>query len=304
MIPWQRWALPWQRWAGLIARREDGTTLALLRIALSAIALAVLLNMEGVWELVWTNEQAGGYRAIGTPHLFLWLGGADPARVRGVMLLTGLASVFSLVGLGGRWPILVLQQGLYALFSLNSQSGGGHDRLLVGVLWVVFLGDSTRTLSADARLRTGQWTDPEPILAFPRWLVAFQLLILYGSTGAQKLTADWWPAGHWSAVWYVLHTPVWARWLDIPWPYLFTQLATAGTMVLELGFPLLGFWFLARELRPSSWLASRWIRAAFVTGGILLHGTLWVVLELGPFSPVTLAMYLSLFHPRELKGGG
>lgn len=294
---------PWGRWVALLARQEPGTGLALVRILLAAVALHTLASLwlTGTWALVWTPADVAGYRPLALPHLFRWLGGADPARVQGVMAITGVAGALSLVGLGGRAPILVLQQGLYALFSLNTQAGGGHDRLLVNVLWVVFLGESTRTLSVDALLHAGQWTDPRPVPSFPRWLIAFQLLVMYGSTGAQKLSADWWPAGRWSAVWYVLHTPTWARWLDIPWPFLLTQLATAGTMVLELGFPLLGAWFLARALRPRSKLASPHIRTAFVAAGIALHGTLWVLLELGPFSPVTLVMYLSLFHSAEIE---
>lgn len=298
---------PWQRWVHLIARREPGTTLALLRIALATISLGVLADVtwggvgDDVWRLVWSGVSTGGYRDLPAPHLFRCLGGADPARVQGVMGISALAGVCALVGLGGRWPVLVLQQGLYALFSLNAQAGGGHDRLLVGVLWVLFLADSTQTLSVDARLRTGRWSDSTPVLAFPRWLVTFQLLVMYGSTGAQKLSADWWPAGRLSAVWYVLHTPVWARWLDVDWPFALTQFATVATLVFELGAPLMGFWLLARELRPGSWVASPRLRTAFVACGLALHGTLWVLLELGPFSPVTLAMYLALFHPDEWR---
>lgn len=80
---------PWGRWVAPLARQEPGTGLALVRILLAAVALYTLASLwlTGIWALVWTPADIAGYRPLAPPHLFRWLGGADPARVQGVMAL-------------------------------------------------------------------------------------------------------------------------------------------------------------------------------------------------------------------------
>lgn len=289
----------WRVWVEWISHREAATTLALVRIALGLCTFATLVGVLPVIDLVWAASKNGGYRSMETPRIFAALGGTSPANVHGVTYAAIAASMAVIAGVGGRWPILLLQQLVYALFSLNIQSGGAHDRLLVNVLWICFLSQSTQTLSMDAKRRTGRWTDSTPVAAWPRYLLILQLVVMYGSSGLQKVSPEWWPIGRWSAVYYSLRTPPLARW-DYPWLrelFPLTQVATAATMAFEIGAPLLLLWFLVRKLRPQG--APRWVRSLFVVVGVSMHLSLWFLMELGPFSPITLSLYLALFHPDE-----
>ena len=63
----------------------------------------------------------------------------------------------------------------------------GDDRLLTNALWLLVLSRSTATLSLDCRLRTGQWVSSVLVPAWPRYLALYQLVLVYGTTGLQKL---------------------------------------------------------------------------------------------------------------------
>lgn len=295
----------WQRWVDFWSVTEPGTVIALFRIAVGLVMVGTVLNMfvQGVIDVVWLNPDAGGYATVdGSYFLWRWLGGPTPDTVYRVTWATAFAGLAMTLGLGGRLPILLTLQGAIALFELDPASGGGHDRLLTNALWLLFLADSTRTLSVDARLRTGAWRDPTPIPSWPRHLAILQLIIMYSTTGLQKVGAEWWPTGGYTAVWYVMNVPVWQRFDlgDLSGWFWLTRVATAWTMVFEIGALVLLLFYFARRFRPSSRLASPWIRRFFVLTGVGFHLSLWALLELGPFSPASLCFYLCLFHPDEM----
>ena len=72
-----------------------------------------------------------------------------PARARQTVLAIGAA---------GRVPALALLQMRLAMASLTIDLGGGYDRMLNNALWLLVLANSTATLSAACRARTGRWT--------------------------------------------------------------------------------------------------------------------------------------------------
>lgn len=287
----------WRRWIALTSRTEDGLTLALLRIALGLCVLGTVGTVvaHGLVPMLWLGPADGGYRGYGDrAFLVNWLGGPTPALIWGLVAATLAAGAGMVVGLGGRLTAFVAVQGWLALSWVNGHAGGGYDDLLSNALWLAFLADSTRTLSLDCRLRTGRWTSDQPVSAWPRYFFVFQLVVVYASTGSQKLSAHWLPGGDWSALYYILQDPAWQRG-DMTWlarVYPLTQAATALTWLWEITSPLL--------LVSLAW--KRWdYRPLFAFIGVGVHVGIELAMNVGPFSYVSLAYYLALWSPDEWR---
>jgi len=303
----------WTRVADRLAHREAGTSLALFRIAMGLAVLYTLVPIisNGVLQPLFMDLSAGGFRPLRPDNwLVEALGGATQPVVTG-LFATGILSGLCLVlGLGGRLTALVALQVMMAIFALNPASGGGHDRLHTNGLWLLVLAPSTATLSLDARLfgPDRRFVSQRPVAAWPRYLAIYQLVIVYGTTGIQKLSQEWMPWGDFTALYYALLAPSWQRWdtsfIGHPAVFFGTQLGTAITWLWETLAPiwLLAFWFRATRDRPGR------LRAAFnrvdlrswwAAFGIALHCILWATMNLGPFSLVTMGFYLCLWHPDE-----
>ena len=301
----------WHRLADRLAHREPATPLALFRIALGLSILYTLLPMiaADVVAMVWMDRPYGGYRDLEPDSwLVAALGGPTDAAVTILVGLGVVSALLLLIGLGSRVTPLVANQVMIALFALNPESGGGHDRLLTAGLWLLVLAPSTATLSLDARLfgPDKRFVSSQPVAAWPRYLVIFQLVVVYFTTGVQKLGQDWMPWGGWSALYYALLAPSWQRY-DTTWVaaiYPLTQLATAMTWLWEVGAPLwlLAFWYRATRDRPGRLraLSNRLdLRAVMAAIGLFFHACLWFTMNLGPFSLVTSSFYLCLWHHDE-----
>jgi hypothetical protein len=299
----------WGRFVARLAHKEPATPLALFRIAVAAILLGTFSDMvlTGVVPPVWFDvDQGGAYSLRGGQWLVAALGGATPEAVWPLLGLSMLGSLLLLLGLGGRVTAFVVLQGCIALFSINPSAGGGHDKLLTNALWLLVLSPATATLSLDARIRTGAWRSDRAVAAWPRYIAIFQIALVYGLTGIQKLGAEWMPWGGFSALYYSLLLPSWARFdlSFIAWIYPLTQLATALTWIWEVTWPsvLLAFYFRATWQRPGHLraLSNRldW-RRLYVLIGIGVHLGIWATMNVGPFSFASMAFYLCLFHHDE-----
>ena len=299
----------WRRISGWLARREAGTSLALLRIGLGLCILHIVVPMvlTGAHHLLLVDVSDGGYtRITGDQWLVQLLGGATRLGVNRLCALSVGCGALMIVGLGGRITAFVALQVLIALFSLNPTSGGGHDRLLTNGLWLLVLGDSTATLSLHARLRHGGWVRDTLVAAWPRYLAVYQLVVVYTATGLQKVGVPWTPWGGFSAMYESLLMPSWRRW-DMAWiahVYPLTQVGTVTTLVFEIGSSvwLLAAWFRDTRERPGRLRAlfNRLdVRRIWVFTGIGLHLGIALFLNVGVFSWVTLSFYAALFHPDE-----
>lgn len=300
----------WRAWVALFDRREAATTLACFRIAIGLVALYSLLDvgLAGLLDVLWVDRRWGGYAELGTGNwLFRLLGGPTPDAVR-VLYATALGSaVLVTLGLAGRLSALVAGQTYLALVFVNGNATGGYDALITNAFWLLVLGDATRTLSLDCRLRTGSFRSDVPIPAWPRYLAVFQLVVMYTCTGLHKLSSAWLPMGGYSALYDVFQEPTWRR-FDMRWTahvYPLTQLATATTWFFEVGAPVLLVWFYYRYTRERpgrarAWFARRDLRVPFVAIGLALHVGILITLNVGPFSWAAMSYYLCLFRPDEL----
>lgn len=303
----------WRSWVTLLSRREPAVGLACFRVAIGLVLLYSLLSvgLGGLIDVLWVDVAHGGYKPLGRGAWIIpWLGGPTPAVVHGVYAAALAGALLVTVGLGGRLATFATLHLYLALITLNGEASGGYDLLLTNALWLLVLGDSTATLSLRCRLRAGRWIRSAAIPAWPRYLAVFQLVVMYTATGLQKLSADWTPAGGYMALYYVFQDPTWRRfdmgW--VAWVTPLTQAATAVTWLFEVSAPLLFlvYYFRYTRERPGrvrALINRRDLRVLFMATGVCLHVGILVTLDVGPFSWVTLAYYLCLWHPDELARG-
>jgi hypothetical protein len=307
----KRW---WAAWVSLLDRREPGDALALFRIAVAVVVLWALLAMvtSGLTGVLWVDRAWGGYRSLGDgPYLVRWLGGPTPGVIHAVLTGTLVSGALLLLGLGGRLTAFVTLQGYVALIRLDGNASGASDILVTNALWLLVLARSTATLSLDCRLRTGRFCSADEIPAFPRYLAVLQLVAMYWATGVQKLSVAWFPAGSYSALYYILQEPAWQRFSMI-WAarlYPLTQLATAVTWIWEVTAPLLLLVYYFRDTRgqPGRIRAAanrRDLRKPWSLVGVTLHVLILVAMDVGLFSQIALAFYLCLWQPAELRAAG
>jgi hypothetical protein len=299
------------RFVAACSASEDATSQALFRILVGACVLFALLDalQAGVVDVLFVDVAYGGMRSLGhPPWLIALLGGATPGVIHaliGVGVVGGLALV---LGVGGRLTALLTLFAVGNVVDVNGHAGGSYDELLSNALWLVVLSGGHRTLSLQARLTTGSWWPAVQVLAFPRWLALWQLCLMYGTTGLQKVSTYWVPGGDFSALYYIMQQPTWQR-SDMTWvadAFVVTQAATAVTWFWEVFafFWILFVWWSATPERPgrlrawSNRLQLRWVFAAI---GLVMHLIIFVTMEVGPFSPLSASFYVLIAHPWEWR---
>lgn len=298
-------------WLGFFSRKETGDSLALFRIACGVTTLFWILSalFHDVAMDVWLPPEYGGYRSFASaPWLFELLGGLTPTTLWTVIAVYIVSAVAVIIGFGGRFSAFLLLQTFLAVADINWDVSGGDCRLTGNCLWLLVIAGGTATMSLDCRLREGRWTSDRPVAAWPRYLVFYQLVVVYCATGLQKLSINWTPAGGYSALYYILQEPTWQRWdmSWLAWIYPLTQVATAITWMWEVSAPLLilAAWYRATRERPGrlrrlfNWIG---FRRVYVTIGIMMHLGVFIFIDLSLFTWISLSMYTCLFTAAEWR---
>lgn len=303
----------WNRWVDLTRRQESGTAIALFRMALGFSILLTLGSVvwTGTIEPLWLDRAHGGVRPLSGNGLVALLGGATPEVVYPLLVIGFALATALTVGLGGRATALATLLVVQPLVDINDDAGGSYDLLIQNGLWLLVLAPATRTLSVDCRLRTGAWASRSPVGLWARYLIAFQLVVMYTSTGWQKLSAYWTPGGDFSALYYILQQPSWQR-FDMAWTvhvYPLLQLGTAVTWLWEVSNPLLlvAVWMADTQERPGrvrAWFNRLHVREAYAVVGLVMHLSLLVLMNVGPFTPLTLAFYAGLYSSKDWETTG
>lgn len=295
----------WGRWVSFIASTERGTTLALFRMGVGAALLLTVgwVVFGGVTDAVWMDRSHGGiHRLRGSPLVQL-LGGANPGVIYGLVAANLMAGVLLILGVGGRVTAFVALQVALGLLRNNPYADAAYDTLLTNGLWLLVLGSSTQTLSVDAKLRTGSWIDPTPIGRWARYLVVFQLAVMYCATGLQKLSVHWVPWGDLHALWYVLQMANF-HYQDHSWLAGFAPLLQLSTLITWVWEILGGVFLLAALGSDRGAPGWRRVRRGMVGIGLVMHVVLFFTMELGPFGFTTLIFYLALYSPAEVEAAG
>ena len=294
----------WKRWADLLDHRDDATSLALARIVAGYTVWLHLVTMwtSGAGLGVWVSVKFGGLRDTDLDWLERF-GGATPLNIK-ILMGLGIASA-ALMGLGVFTRVTTVLTWLCwrTLTGLNDHSGGSSDDLLVNGLFVLMFSGCGGALSFDRR---GQ--PPALVPVWPRYVLIGQLVIVYWTTGLQKVSAAWLPGGPLDALWYIFQQPSWHRvpmyWLARVYPL--TQIATLVTWVFEQSAPLLllAFWYRYTRDRPGRVRAlfNRFdFRSLYLAVGVMLHVGIWLTMEVGPFFGGMLVLYCCCFTGVELR---
>jgi hypothetical protein len=305
---WSRWA---EAWIALWDRREPATALAAVRIA---VALVLLYDYAVVWQLdliepLWARPPDG--YAIGGDGRWAarWLGtGAGSAFTLWAISMIALVAVAT--GTLTRVACVVVVLVSAHLAHRAPDTDRGIDGLLRVVLLVLALSRSHAVWSVDAlvRRRIGR-PMPAEIPAWPRYLLFAQLIWVYFSGGHNKTGEEWGPLGGFTALANALSDPHFARfdpgWLGPIYPL--TRVATAATMLFELGAPLmlLFTYYAATPDRPGRlrrWCNRLRLRWLWIGLGVSFHLGIALTMRLGIFPAGMLALYPVLLLPGELEG--
>jgi hypothetical protein len=267
----------------LWAREIPPHSYALLRIALGLIGLAALIGLTPV-EMYWPLDGLIPLTSgRGIPRD--WLIAHDLGGAAGWALYLTLWVVWLSMTLGFFSDTAVIAAFVGQIVQArwnNSPLSAAHQVvtvLLFCLLWV----PTGRVWSLDALRRAPAPEQSGRCVAWPLFLMRFQVALIYGSSALSKLAFPVWRDG--SAVYWALNLNDFHR---FPWvipasaaPLL--AIATWATLAFELLFPFL---VIFKRVRP-----------VVLWAGVGLHLGLWATLELGPFSWVMLASYISFLDP-------
>jgi hypothetical protein len=288
------------RYAAWVDAREPVVGLAVFRVLLGLVLGKVLVTIAwlGVDDALFRAPADGGMTALRESWRFAWLGGPTPAAVDAVLAGGIGACALLVLGVVPNLAAVVAAQAFLALVALHPDAGGGHDKLITNGLWLLALSPCGASLSLPAWWRGRVW-DPTPRAAWPRALLILQLSLVYTFAGIAKASPEWWPWGRWDAVYRSLLQPQWNE-LDTTWVahvYPLTQAATVLTIAFESLFFLVPAWLLARRRWPA---LGRWDPRWFFLGlGVVMHGTLEMFMDLGPFAVASVAYYATCFSADE-----
>lgn len=300
------------RFVRFFDRREPATPLALVRILLGITVVTTVGSVvwAGLVPVIWHDLADGGMRPLGKGNwVFEALGGVTPANVWRLVAISLIGGSAMIVGVGGRLSAAVTALAFGAVSSLNGHAGGSYDLLIGNALWLCVLAPTTATLALDCKLRTGSWVDDAPRPSWVRWLIVYQIVLCYWTTGLQKLSSHWTPGGDFSALYYILQQPSWHRW-DMRWVadiYWLTQVGTAVSWFWEVLAPL---WLLAvyyaatreRDGRVRALFNRLHVREIYLGLGVIFHLSIHLVMNVGPFSLISLAYYPAMYSHQELAG--
>ena len=299
----------WSAWVELVERREPAHAVALVRIAVgTTVALHLLLNWRSeAWRWVWLNPEQGGLVKLSRTPFDAWIT-ATPATVEAAILLTATAALVLALGLATPLAAVVAAVGWTWLSELGPNAGGSYDFLVANLLFLLVLAGSGGAWSLDAAIRARRQRSPALAPAWARWLIVWQLVVMYDTTVWQKVSSGWVPGGPLDALWYILQQPTWHR-FDMRWVapfYPLTQLATLGAWCFEHASVLLVLAAFYRHTRTrSGWLRAQFNRVdwriPYLGFGVLMHLGIELAMEVGPFTYLSLAAYPAAFAGEEVS---
>ena len=303
----------WRQWVLFWSEKEHGFSIAMVRISIGLTLLFTCLSpyASGVWKAIWVDQSMGGIRSYTrVPWLLELLGGATPTAIQTMLWLGILSSIGLIIGLSSRvWAFI----GMIVMNTIawhNPLATGGHDDLIANALWLLVFVNSDSTHSLTCKMKTGRWTSNIQIHSIVRKLLLAQLIIMYTSTGWQKVSAHWVPFGNLDALWYILQQPTWA-WRDhqflAEWFWL-TQAGTFGTWLFEVCAPMMWIFMLWERSDKRTWYRPQWgiqlvrkikPRVLFACIGIPMHIGILLTMDVGPFSYAAMSYYWTLLYSHD-----
>lgn len=286
----------------------DPRALGLFRIAVGLLGIWDVLRRWPWLELLYTNN------GLYPNHFALYNKGGSffsllhSFKTVGEVELFCLGAVFCLFCLTIGWRTKLFQVlSAVAIMSIHNRTiiveNGGDVVFNLWWLWTIFL-PLGRRYSVDAirqsmrrevaytsaELSQPVWRDTRLIRHFAVFCVIWQLVLIYVFNAIHK------NGGHWTegtAVAWVLHserlaTPL-GIWFRDNMPFWVTKTMTWGTLVIEWAAPIL-------LLLP---VFVTWCRRIALVSLASMHLGIFLLMEVGAFSPVMVVSYLVLITPKD-----
>jgi hypothetical protein len=303
------------RWVQFWDLREPADSLAVLRIGLALVVLCdfAAVGRFGLVAPLWAPIEDGGIgpAAYAAPSCWFYeVFGASAFNAGLLFTLACVATASLCIGWCTRSSALALLLAYSQLAQLSPASDRGIDTLLRNVLIILVFAPSGATFSADARLRTGRWISDARVVAWPRYLIVVQLIVMYFSAGMQKQSQAWTSLGGYSALYLVLHQPHYAAFsLPHEWLVTFSPVLRISTFV-SVWFERLSIfvpWLMrlrATRDRPGRLRAvvnRTHLLEIWVVLGITFHLGLALTLQLGIFPWGCIALYPAFFPPESIR---
>lgn len=231
----------------------------------------------------------------------------DPAAVFALYLSFLLCLILTMLG---PWPRLTMILSVVLMYSFNERNPlilGGGDTVLRLVGFLLCVAPTLRAFSL-ARLRE-QWQHWRtartylPSLTMPLWvyrLLLWQIIVLYTSSVWFKMLGTMWENG--TAVTVALQLEPFIRWPHgvMAFVIFLAPFITLLTVAFEAVWVLLLFprsftrWLIGWEFQPH---LKRWLLLA----GVLFHGGIFLVMDVGSFSLAMLVAYTGLLLGEDFE---
>jgi hypothetical protein len=276
-------------WQSFWFREIPSDVFALLRIAFGLFGLINVLGQTPVsmlWDLDGIMRSPGGGLGVKA-----WIDDLGMAGIAGSALFSAVALSFAAMTAGFQSGAAVAASFagtvLYAYW--NPLPRYGADDVLLVVLFCLLWADCGKRISVDAWLAARSGPVGPPVATQPIWplrLLQIQVALIYLNSGLWKLFGETWRDG--SAIHYALEYNLLHRFpFEIPSGLeVWLVVATFTTLLWELGFAFL-------VLHPVT-------RRIALVMGVLVHGGIFVLLEIGVFSWVMMATYLAFLDPERV----
>ena len=295
----------WSRYVDFWREKESPDALALGRIC---FGLAVVVNiaeplLRGTLLELYALPAHGGIFPFHAPTWSLFALFEPTATV---VYAVGFAMLFAgicfTLGLFTRLMAVALMVLQMTLVARIGWFGFGADNVFRVFAFLMVLAPVGGAWSLDARWRGRR----EQVPAWPRRLIIAQITVLYVSTGVIKLGSTWTFVDGWSALYYALNLPYFARFDGswAAWIYPITQIATFVSRWWEMLFFLLPAALFLRRTpdrggRLRRWVARHDFRPLVLGLGVVLHLSLAITMDLGMFPWVMLSLYPFFLTPGE-----
>lgn len=287
--------------------RRSARPFGLLRIGWAAVTLAFLLMQ---WRDIAAYYGDDGFLPRALTHLVtrsdlrfsLLNASGDAVFAHAVYALLLLSLISTIVGWMPRVSMIASFVLLASFHERNPLTLGGGDTLLRNIGFILMLAPGIGALSL-SRLRKqyAQWRKNRSLLppatmpAWPYRLLLWQMIVLYGMSLWWKLLGTMWLDG--TAVGAALHHPLFLRWPQS----VVNLLLPAAPAITYATLAFEACWLLL--LIPSSFLRPLPVRIPFkrllLVAGVIFHGSIALVMDVGSFSFAVLAAYLGLLDDTE-----
>jgi len=224
------------------------------------------------------------------------------------ILLTSLFCV--MIGLGRKWMLLIAVVVLYSFHEYGSITLDGGDTFLRLIGFILLVSPCYRTFTVAnlhrrlTLIRNTGKDQPATERCMPMWpyrLLLWQMILIYVSSSIEKWSGSMWRDG--SAVAATLHLTD------------FTRLSPEIADVLSFLSPIVGYFTIFSQLAWGMLLllglmsfcgvltreALNVFKRALLLCGALLHGSIFVLMDIGTFSLTVFAAYLGLLLDDDFR---